>query len=77
MLSGCVSSGSVEVRPTQLAEIPPDVRSCFVKLVPMPALGRMTARQAYELIGALKKSELAKSQCGQRLIQFYDRQQPG
>jgi len=37
----------------------------------------MTKRQVVALIAALKKSETAKSQCGKRLIAFYEGLQHG
>lgn len=38
----------------------------------MPPEGPMSKSQTIALIAALRKSEVAKSQCGKRLIAFYE-----
>jgi hypothetical protein len=75
-LSGCATSGSKTTAPTTtLAPVPSDMDACFSRFVPKPPKGQpSTKQQAYNLIGALKRSELEKSQCGKRLIQFYEAQ---
>lgn len=74
-LSACGPSGNSPVTTkTVMAGIPGDLRTCFRKMVPTPKAGEMTKAEAFELIAALKKSEFAKTQCGQRLIRFYDEQ---
>lgn len=73
-LTACASSG--RLKPTSLAPVPGDIRACFNHLVPAPKRGSMSKRQVVELIAALKKSEVSKSQCGQRLIKFYENQSP-
>jgi hypothetical protein len=55
--------------------VPGDLKACFANVVPRPAAGDMTRQQAFALIASLKRSELAKSQCGRRLIAFYEAQQ--
>ena len=74
MLTGCVSSGTTKIEAPGLQPIPSDIKVCFTKLVPKPVSGEMTKRQIVKLLGELKKSELAKSQCGKRLIAFYENQ---
>ena len=74
-LTGCAGSGSKEPLPQPtLAPVPVDMRQCFSSLVPKPPAGEMTKQQAFALIAALKRSELMKSQCGKRLIEFYEGQ---
>jgi hypothetical protein len=51
------------------------MQACFTTMVPKPPKGEITRQQAYNIIAALKRSELAKSQCGKRLIAFYEAQQ--
>lgn len=50
---------------------PADIHACFLHSVPQPAQPPRTRRQAFDLIAALKESETRKSQCGLRLIAFY------
>jgi hypothetical protein len=70
VLSGCDANNP----PITLAPVPGDLRTCFGQFVPAPAPGKMNARQVAALIAALKRSELAMSQCGRRLIAFYETQ---
>jgi hypothetical protein len=70
VLSGCDD----EIKHITLAPVPAELKTCFGQFVPMPAKGAMSRRQVAALIAALKESELAKSQCGQRLIGFYETQ---
>jgi hypothetical protein len=44
-------------------------------MVPKPRGGDISKAQAYAIIAKLKRSELEKSLCGKRLIQFYEAQQ--
>ncbi len=69
-LSGCVTSGT-EVK---LAPVPGDIKACFNRLVPKPKPGPMSRKDVVGLIGKLKKSELEKSLCGKRLIDWYETQ---
>jgi hypothetical protein len=52
--------------------VPTDIVKCFDELVPPPKRGTMTQEQTFTLIAALKRSEKAKSQCGKRLIAWYE-----
>jgi hypothetical protein len=70
-LGGCVTSGSSG---TALAPIPGDIVTCFDSIVPAPKQATLTKRDIVRLIGDLKKSEQSKSQCGKRLIGYYDAQ---
>jgi len=45
---------------------------CFADTVPTPTPGTLSQAKVFAIIAALKKSEMAKSQCGQRLIAFYE-----
>lgn len=69
-LTGCVTSGSN----VSLAPVPGDIVACFNKLVPAPKPGPMSKKEVVSLIGKLKGSELEKSLCGKRLIQWYETQ---
>lgn len=71
MLTACENSGDGRIT---LAHLPGDIRLCFDKLVPAPPAGALSRQQIVQLISDLKRSELAKSQCGKRLIGFYDAQ---
>jgi hypothetical protein len=76
-LTACATSGSNTPVPPQvsLAAVPADMKACFSSMVPKPPKGEITRQQAYNIIAALKRSELVKSQCGKRLIAFYEAQQ--
>lgn len=70
MLMGCdQSSGEVN-----LAVVPADLRLCFDRLVPIPPQGKMSAQQVARLVADLRRSEVAKSRCGKRLLSWYDKQ---
>lgn len=68
MLAGCATSGRI-AKPA----IPPDLRTCFDRMVQRPAgSGDLTSGRVYELIKDLKRSELEKSLCGKRLLAWID-----
>lgn len=69
-LTACVTSGPR----VSLAPVPGDIKVCFDKLVPKPKEGPMSRKDVVGLIGKLKKSELEKSLCGKRLIEWYETQ---
>lgn len=69
-LTGCANYGNS----VSLAPVPGDIPACFNRLVPAPKKGPMTKKDIVHLIGELKKSELSKSRCGKRLIEWYDTQ---
>jgi len=68
-LTSCVTSGTA--RPTYPV-LPADLRVCFDQTVPAPTKGPMTKGRVMFLIGALKRSEVKLSDCGHRLVTFYD-----
>jgi len=70
-LSGCATSGSKLVAPSY-PELPADLRVCFETVVPAPKQGPMTKAQVILKIAELKRSETQKTDCGKRLIAFYD-----
>lgn len=70
-LSGCATSGNRIVAPTY-PELPADLRVCFSTTVAPPSAGVMTKKRVMNLIAALKKSETEKTDCGKRLIAFFD-----
>lgn len=67
-LTGCATSGLVK---PSYPVLPADLRVCFNETVPAPK-GPMSKGQVLNLIAALKESETAKTDCGARLISFYD-----
>ena len=69
-LTGCVTSGKA-LRPAY-PELPADLRVCFDQTVPAPAQGPVTKAGVIKLIAALKRSDASKTDCGKRLIIFYD-----
>lgn len=69
-LSGCVTSGQIP-KPVYPV-LPVDIRLCFETLVPAPPPGPLSKAQVVKLIANLKASEAEKTDCGKRLIEFYD-----
>lgn len=67
MLTGCATSGV-----SRLPMLPSGYLACFNQMVPRPPPGNLTQRQVFDLIAAFKRSDQAKSQCGRRLIAFYE-----
>ena len=48
-------------------------RECFTQIVGRPATGALTQDDVFILIAALRNSEIRKSQCGLRLIAYYEK----
>lgn len=74
MLTACGPFGAGSQPPSvrvSLPAPPSDLRDCFDKLVAAPGSGPVTAQQIVALVAALRKSELSKSACGQRLLAWY------
>lgn len=71
MLTGCATSGG---KAPALPPIPGDIRACFDSIVPKPPAGELSRQQIFKLVADLKQSELSKSQCGKRLIAWYETQ---
>ena len=74
-LSNCVGSGAPAKFDGQsrLANLPMDVKICIMKVVPEPQ-NIKTKADIVKVITDLKRSEAAKSACGQRLISLYEAQ---
>ncbi len=68
-LSGCVTSGN---KAPGYPVLPADLKVCFNTQVPAPKAGSLSKAQVIQLISALKKSEAEKTECGRRLIGFYE-----
>jgi hypothetical protein len=51
--------------------VPAGVEACFAKYVKLPP-GPLNRKAVVRLIAELKRSEVAKSQCGRRLLGFYN-----
>jgi hypothetical protein len=71
-LAGCVTTGSGTKITAQLPDVPADIRTCFAKLVPAPVATKLTNRDLVQLVADLRASEYAKTDCGRRLLAFYD-----
>ena len=71
-LAGCIINdpGKPDVRVT-LPKAPAYYTKCFATLTDIPT-GTLTRAQIVVLIGQLRKSEKAKSKCGQDLLLWYD-----
>lgn len=69
-LTGCETTSTSP----KLATIPSDIQVCFDKLVPKPKPGPMSRQDVVGLIGKLRQSEVSKSLCGKRLIEWYNTQ---
>lgn len=70
--SGCAASGGKPDLSLALPPIPGDIRVCINKTVPQPERIK-TKADVVRVITELKKSERAKTACGKRLINLYDR----
>lgn len=68
-LTSCVTSGLTK---PSYPELPADLRVCFDQTVPVPAKGPMTKGRVIFLISALKRTDAVKTDCGKRLVAFYD-----
>lgn len=75
LLTGCVTTG-VSTRP-DLPAVPQSLRECFVGVVDLPAQAEWDAETAARVIVKIRKSELSKTDCGQRLLAFYDNLRQG
>jgi hypothetical protein len=71
-LTACAHSGNN----ASLGPLPAELKTCFDQIVPAPGKPgtELTKQQMARLVADLKKSELAKSQCGKRLIAYYETQ---
>ncbi len=67
-LAGCATSGGRSALPP----IPLDIKLCFDTAVAAPKPGAMTKADVIKLVAALKLSDDAKTECGRRLIVFYE-----
>lgn len=70
-LAGCATD---PVRPrATLTRVPDDIRACARHFVGAPAgTGRLSERELYRLVAALKGSEADKSGCLDRLIALHE-----
>lgn len=71
LLIGCANSGDAPAQ-SHLPPPPADLRPCFEELVDAPAEGALTVAETLRLIAALRHSEVEKSLCGERLLDFYE-----
>jgi hypothetical protein len=51
--------------------VPTDIRVCFQEVTQLPA-GDWDKVEVTQVVGELRTSELEKTDCGRRLLQFYD-----
>ena len=74
-LTGCVTSGQAPKNSrVRLSAVPADIRTCIAKEVPVPLPGSMSRADAAQLMAMFRKSDVAKTHCGIRLIGWYDAQ---
>jgi hypothetical protein len=74
MLSSCDPSGNKVLLP----DIPKDIEDCINKIIEVPMEGgALTKAQVFDLIAKLRTNDVAKTQCGQRLIKIYKEKQKG
>lgn len=71
-LGACVTTGTGTKINANLPTVPADIRTCFDKLVPAPMVTKLTNRDLVQLVADLRASEYAKTDCGKRLLAFYD-----
>lgn len=71
LLSACVTS-SPSIKFVELPAVPADVQICFERLVPAPKQATMTTKQVLVLIAKLRRSELEKAQCGNRVVKMWE-----
>jgi hypothetical protein len=64
------------MKPARVAmpSVPHELRTCFEEVFSLPGKrgAGWTNEQAISIIGGLRDSELAKTDCGRRLLAFYD-----
>lgn len=71
-LIGCDESGRIDIA---LAPIPGDIRACInAGMTGVPKRGTMSKQEVVALMAALRRSEVAHTRCGQRLLSWYDAQ---
>jgi hypothetical protein len=68
LLQACVTSSKFVEPPA----IPADLRECFDRLVAAPERGALTEKRVVRLIRDLRRSELEKAGCGDRVIALWD-----
>jgi hypothetical protein len=69
-LAGCVTTGQ-SGHSVQLPKASAYYIACFNKLTDIP-VGSLTRDKVVHLVAELRKSELAKSQCGKDLLKWYN-----
>ena len=74
MLSGCASSSVTRPIDVSLAEIPADIRVCFDRQYKLPPGTSYSKKQVLQIIAGLRRQDIMKSDCGRRLIAFYEAQ---
>lgn len=72
-LAACANSGENNLTANSvMPAIPQDIKTCINKVVPVPLKDIRTKKQIVAIIRALKRSEMAKTYCGRRLIALYE-----
>ncbi len=77
LLTACGPSSGAKTLATSVAGLPPlplELRQCFKQVYQMPGKKGtpFTNEQVVSIIGGLRGSEAEKTDCGRRLISFYD-----
>lgn len=73
-IAGCGHTVGPRVPPPEaqkLPAVPEDLRLCFAGVVDLPA-GAWSAEVTGELFTEVRKSELRKTDCGRRLLKWYE-----
>lgn len=75
LLAGCCHvqpKPSVAAEHYSLPEVDPKLRGCFNGVVVLPPDADWDSVQVTQVIADLRKSEASKTDCGRRLLKFYD-----
>jgi hypothetical protein len=73
-LTACATSPKYVAAATGLPAVPAELRVCFDEVFKFPGKRGtgFSNEQAVAIIGGLRGSELEKTDCGRRLLAFYD-----
>lgn len=76
LLPGCATTlgGQKPVvveRDRPLPPVPDDIRACFAGVVDLPP-GAWSAEVAGKLLAKVRSSEVSKTKCGQRFVEWYE-----
>ena len=72
VLTGGADTPGARAALHDVAGVPADIVPCFDEVTTFPVTESLSRREAVKLIVDLRKSEIKKTQCGQRLIAWYE-----